>query len=130
MIIYYVVVTFWLFLTVPNAVENLVVPTRNTSSLTVEWAAPADGEWEGYTVKLEGDGAPSPQTPNKDETTVTFTGLTAGTEYTVGVITTSGGQQSAKVEDTFYTSKYITRFSRVCVSVDCGESKSGSQILQ
>ena len=114
----------------PNAVENLVVPTRNTSSLTVEWAAPADGEWEGYTVKLEGDDAPSPQTPNKDATTVTFTGLTAGTEYTVGVITTSGGQQSAKVEDTFYTSKYITRFSRVCVSVDCGESKSGSQILQ
>ena len=113
----------------PYAVENLVVPTRNTSSLTVEWAAPADGEWEGYTVKLEGEGAPSTQTLDKDVTTATFTGLTAGTEYTVGVITTSGGQQSAKVEDTFYTSKYITRFYRVCLFVDCGESKSGSRTL-
>ena len=97
----------------PNAVENLDVPTITTSSLTVNWAAPADGEWEGYTVKLGGDGAPSTQTPNKDATTATFTGLTAGTKYTVGVITTSGGQQSAKVEGTFYSSKHVTRLSKV-----------------
>ena len=93
----------------PNSVENLAVPTITTSSLTIEWAAPADGEWEGYTVKLEGDGTPSIQTPNKNATTATFTGLTAGTEYTVGIVTTSGGQQSAKVEDTFYTSKHVMR---------------------
>ncbi|KAI0208495.1 hypothetical protein LSAT2_006817, partial [Lamellibrachia satsuma] len=97
------------FYTMPNAVENLVMPTRTTSSLTVEWAAPTDGGWEGYTVKLEGDGAPSPQTPNKDATTATFTGLTAGTEYTVEVVTTSGGQQSTKVEDTFYTKPNVPR---------------------
>ena len=104
----------WVFLTVPNAVENLVVPTRTISSLTVEWAAPTNGGWEGYTVKLEGDGAPPSQTPNKDATNATFTGLTAGTEYSVGVVTTSGGQQSTKVEGTFYTSKCVTRLCKVC----------------
>ena len=119
----------WLFLTVPNAVENLVMPTRTTSSLIIEWAAPTDGGWEGYTVKLEGDGAPSPQTYNKDATNATFTGLTAGTEYSVGVVTTSGGQQSTKVEDTFYTSKCVTRLCKVCLSENCGEYKSGRETL-
>ena len=130
-IIYYIVVTlmFWLFLSVPNEVENLAVPTRTTFLLTIEWAAPADGGWEGYTVKLEGNGAPSPQTPNKNATTATFTGLTAGTEYTVGVVTMSGGQQSTKVEDTFYTGKCMTRLCKICFLEDCGKYESRRQIL-
>ena len=102
----------------PNAVENLVVSTRTTSSLTVEWAGPTDGGWEGYTVKLVGDGAHPSQTLNKDATTATFTGLTAGTEYTVSVVTMVGNQQNTKVEDKLFTSKYITRFCKVCISED------------
>ena len=102
----------------PNAVENLVVSTRNTSSLTVKWAAPTDGGWEEYTAKLEGDGAPSQQTLNKHATTATFTGLTAGTEYTVSVVTMVGNQQNTKVADKLFTSKYITRFCKVCISKD------------
>ena len=35
----------------------------------------------------------------------TFTGLTAGTSYTVVVVTRSGDQQSDLLADTFYTSK-------------------------
>ena len=122
---------FLLYLSVPNEVENLSLPARTTSSLTIEWAAPADGGWEGYTVKLEGNGAPSSQTPNKNATTATFTGLMAGTEYTVEVVTTSGGQQSTKVEDTFYTCKCMTRLCKILFVFlkDCGEYKCRRQTL-
>ena len=46
------------------------------------------------------------ETPNKDATSVEFTGLTAGTQYTVKVFTVSGTAESAEVEGQFYTSKF------------------------
>ena len=101
-----VALSSYLFRTVPDAVRNLVVSARSNSSLTVGWDVPADGGLSGYSVTIKGDGATQTQNSDKDTTTHEFTSLTAGTEYTVSVFTVSGNQQSAKVEDTFYTSKY------------------------
>ena len=75
------------------------------SSLILTWDAPDVGGLTKYRVTLEGDNRVKTQTPDKDTTTVVFTGLTAGTEYTAGLVTLSGDQQSAKVEDVVYTSK-------------------------
>ena len=90
----------------PNAPGNLTVLYRTGRSLTVNWDAPAVGTLTGYSVTLSGNGTIKTQTIGNDTTTSAFTGLTAGTEYTVGVVTVSGDQQSAdEVNNTFYTSK-------------------------
>ena len=47
----------------------------------------------------------SEQTLGKDVTSVTFTGLTAGTQYTVKVVTVSAGTDTAEVTGQFWTSK-------------------------
>ena len=72
-----------------------------TTGLRVKWTAPA-GDWTGYKVTLDGG---NEQTLGKDDTSVTFTGLTAGTQYTVKVVTVSAGTDTAEVTGQFYTSK-------------------------
>ena len=85
--------------------QNLNVLVSTVSSLILTWDAPDVGGLTKYRVTLKGDNTVKTQTPDKDTTTVVFTGLTAGTEYTAGVVTLSGDQQSAKVEDVVYTSE-------------------------
>lgn len=85
---------------------ELVVSGRSTTSLTVGWDAPAVGGLTGYTVTLDGDDPPPAQTPAKGTRTATFTGLKAGSEYTVRVITKKEDELGAKVENTFYTGIY------------------------
>ena len=45
------------------------------------------------------------KSPSKEATSVEFTGLVAGTQYTVQVFTLSGGPSSVKTEDKFCTRK-------------------------
>ena len=94
-----------IFLTAPGSVKNIDLSDSSPSKLTVEWGAPS-GSVKGYTVILEGDDGAHPAEARDESTrSATFNGLSAGTEYTVGVVTLSGDQQSAKVEMKFYTSK-------------------------
>ena len=80
--------------------------SRTGRSLTLNWDAPAVGTLTGYSVTLSGNGTIKTQTHGNDTTTSAFTGLTAGTEYTVGVVTVSGDQQSAdEVKGKFYISE-------------------------
>ena len=51
------------------------------------------------------DGNVETKSPQKEETSVGFTVLAAGTQYTVRVFTLSGGPASVKMEGKFYTSK-------------------------
>ena len=86
---------------------GLVLATAcSPSSLSVEWGIP-DGSLKGYNVTLEGDDGAHPS-EQRDENTAraTFNGLSAGTEYTVRVVTLSGDQQSEPAEYKFYTSTY------------------------
>ena len=89
--------------TVPIAVTNLALESRTTSSLKVKWTA-SSGIWTGYTVILVGETVQT-KSPPKEATSVEFTGLVAGTQYTVRVFTLSGGPSSVKTEDKFFTRK-------------------------
>ena len=75
--------------------------SATTTSLTVQWTAPT-GEWTGYTVTIDGG---NEQTLGKDDTSVEYTGLTPGKQYTVKVGTVSAGTNTAEVTGQFYTSK-------------------------
>ena len=93
-----------IFITAPGKVENIVASARSLSSLTVVWGAPSGGV-NGYTVTLEGnDGAHPAEVRDEKTTKATFNSLSAGTEYTVRVVTLSGDQQSETAENKFYTS--------------------------
>ena len=91
----------------PYPAQNLTVLLSTVSSLIVTWDAPDVGGLTKYRVTLNGEDTMKTQTPDKDTTTVVFTGLTAGTEYTAGLVTLSGDQQSTKVEDIVYTGKWV-----------------------
>ena len=90
---------------VPYRAKKFTVLDSTVSSLILTWDAPDVGGLTQYRVTLGRDNTVKTQTPYKDTTTVVFTGLTAGTEYTVRLFTLNVDQQSAKVEDVVYTSK-------------------------
>ena len=95
-----------IFLTAPGTTEIITLTARSPSSLAVQWSKPPGGV-KGYNVTLEGeDGAHPAEQRDEDTTSATFNGLSAGTEYTVRVITLSGDQQSEPAEYKFYTSTY------------------------
>ena len=102
----------------PYPAQNLKVLVSTVSTLIFTWDAPDVGGLTKYRVTLEGDNTVKTQTPDKDTTTVVFTGLTAGTEYTAGLVTLSGDQQSAKVEDVVYTSKSADALFLLLASVE------------
>ena len=91
----------------PNVPRTLHELSTTGQSLTVSWDAPSDGALTGYSVKLEGGDKSQNQTHGKDTRTAAFIGLTAGTKYSVVVVTVSGDQQSAE-QYTLYTSKHDT----------------------
>ena len=95
-----------IFMTAPGMAEKVVASARSPSLMTVGWDAPSGGV-KGYTVSLEDDDGAHPAEQRDESTrTATFKGLTAGTEYTVRVVTLSGDQQSETAEYKFYTSTY------------------------
>ena len=88
----------------PDVAWNLALATITTSSLTVTWDAPIGGV-TSYSVEI--DTVPSRKTIySSAERTATVDGLTAGTQYTVVVISVSGEQHSEPLYGTFFTSKF------------------------
>ena len=67
---------------------------------------PASGLVETYNVELKNMTGPKKQVSAGSLRTATFTGLEAGTHYTVVMVTSSGDQEGEEVEEIFYTSKY------------------------
>jgi len=92
---------------VPGTVLNLAVPARTNSSMTVTWDAPSVGGETGYyNVTIKGTGTFKTESFDRKTTRAEFKDLTAGTAYTVSVVTVIGDLQSTVVERTFYTGKY------------------------
>ena len=91
----------------PHAPRNLSIETRTGSSLTVTWEPPMSGLLTEYRVYLTGVSGSDQIISTSGTRRTTFTGLTAGTSYTVVVVTRSGDQQSDPLADTFYTSKFF-----------------------
>ena len=91
--------------------------TATVDSLAASWTAPTHGAVTSYTVTLKEDTTTKDTKTGVTETTVTFDSLpddkklTAGTEYTVEVVSVagvlnSGGQSSdSPLSGNFYTSK-------------------------
>ena len=103
-----------MFCTEPNAPTGLTVTAATVNSLAVSWTAPTTGSVTSYTVTVkEKDSASIKETKTGDSgTAATFTGLTAGKEYTVAVVSvagvvSSGGQNSDPLSHDFYTSKLV-----------------------
>ena len=90
--------------TEPNAASN-VQATTTVDSLTATWVAPTTDSMTTYTVTLKKGSETKATTPGVSGTTTTFNSLSAGTEYTVVVVSVIGGQSSDPVEGKFYTSK-------------------------
>ena len=88
----------------PDVAWNLALATITTNSLTVTWDAPIGGV-TSYSVEIYT--VPSRKTIySSAERTATIDGLTAGTQYTVVVISVSGEQHSEPLYDSFFTSKF------------------------
>ena len=69
--------------------------TRTTDVITVTWTAPSSETFTGFKVTLDnGDNTRTTTTAN-DVTTVTFTGLTAGTRYGVLIATVNVDVESS-----------------------------------
>ena len=90
---------------VPNAARNMEATVGETS-LTLTWDAPVSGRVETYTAMLK-TGSGLKHTSNVTTSTATFTGLTAGKQYTVVVVTVCGDQISKPLENNFHTSTCI-----------------------
>ena len=91
-------------LSAPSDPKNLVVTARTVSTLTVTWDA-GDGDNTGFSASLQG-GTQHP-VDGGSTGTWTFSSLTAGQEYTVVVVTKSGGQTSGSITGTFRTGEYL-----------------------
>ena len=83
--------------------------TRNTSSLTVTWDAPIGGVMS-YSVEILTVPGARKSIYSNAERTATFDGLTAGTQYPIGVTAVSGDQQSEHLYDKFFTSMYAVSY--------------------
>ena len=82
-----------------------MVESRTAVTLTVTWAAPDVGTFTGYKVTAREGVNVKTETPSKDATSVVMTGLTAGTEYSVEIVTVNNLDESSVLTDTASTCK-------------------------
>ena len=96
----------------PNPATNLVVSSVTADGVDIEWTAPKIGRYTKFEVTIkDGSSVVMTDTPAKETTTSEFTGLEAGKEYTVTVVTVNGdgkgARKSTPITKTFATSAYI-----------------------
>lgn len=92
---------------VPEAAQNLKVDVGTVHSLTVTWNVPMSGGLTGYTVNVKEKTGSEQTIQGNAPRIVTFNGgLSAGTQYTVILVTVSGDQNSKPTQKTFHTSKF------------------------
>ena len=92
-----------MFVLEPNAAKISGATVKETT-MPVSRNQPSGGV-EIYEIQLnEKSGSKQRITP-KSTTRATFNGLTPGTQYTVVLVTVSGGQRSTTSKKAFYTSK-------------------------
>ena len=95
-----------IFFAVPSPPSDLEVTIRTADALTVTWTATESEMFTGYKVTVgEGENVKT-ETPAKDVTSVEFTGLTAGTEYTVTLVSRNNEDESSALTDTASTREF------------------------
>ena len=96
----------------PNPATNLVVSSVTADGVDIEWTAPTTGTYTNFQVTIkDGGSVVKTDTPTKETTTSVFTGLEAGKEYTVTVVTANGDGEDARkgtpITKTFATSTFV-----------------------
>ena len=99
----------------PGVATKLEAKSRTVSSLTVLWDAPLSGDVTEYRIKLRDKQGTETTVRGRATRTSTFTGLAAGTMYTVVLVTVSGDQQSEVLQSNFYTSKCLKPNICICL---------------
>ncbi|KAI0235806.1 Fibronectin [Lamellibrachia satsuma] len=102
------------FYTKPNMAENLMVDLRTLSSLIVTWDAPKSTIVEAYAVSIRGLPETEHTMSGRANRKATFDGLTAGTRYTVSVLSVSGDMTSDNLEEQFYTNETCAHETSGC----------------
>ena len=97
----------------PNPAQKIARSQVSTNSLSVTWHAPASGDYTSYIVSLAGSAGSETIIQKGASRSHTFGFLVAGTQYTVEIIVRAGDQQSSKVVEQFYTSKYAYHLNMV-----------------
>ena len=87
----------------PSSPTGLLVETKTVDSITVTWTAPDSEMFTGYKVTLEEGGNVKTETIAKDVTSVELTALTAGTEYSVTLVTVNNQDESYELTETAST---------------------------
>ena len=99
----YIYVFYNSFSIVPSSPTGLSVGTTTMDSITVTWTAPDSEMFTGYKVTLEEGDNVKTETPAKDASSVEITGLTAGTEYSVRLVTVNNQDESDELTETAST---------------------------
>ncbi|XP_060695157.1 receptor-type tyrosine-protein phosphatase eta [Hemiscyllium ocellatum] len=89
------------FTTVPNAVTNVTLVSRNTTSITLRWNRQSDYKAE-YRYKVETIGDPSSNSTVNDES-ITVVDLNPGTKYTFRVLTLAGDGTASDLDTVSFT---------------------------
>ena len=92
-------------------VVNLVASSRTNDSLSFAWDAPVNCTPSGYNVTLWSVDTSQPLSVDRATTSQTFHGLTAGTQYTVGIDALC--EEGARMNITAYTGQFRIVFSYV-----------------
>ena len=87
----------------PSPPTGLLVETRTVDSITVTWTAPGSEMFTGYKVTMQEGGNVKTETTAKDAKSVEITGLTAGTEYSVTLVTVNNLDESGVLTETAST---------------------------
>ncbi|ELU16972.1 hypothetical protein CAPTEDRAFT_214890, partial [Capitella teleta] len=90
--------------TKPESALNLQLETSTSNTLVVQWEEPSTGSYDEFLVRIQGHGE-AQKILNSNQRTYKkeFDNLSAGTEFTMEVITVSHGQHSTATTDKFYT---------------------------
>ncbi|GCC29159.1 hypothetical protein chiPu_0007596 [Chiloscyllium punctatum] len=95
--------------TIPNAVTNIILVNRNTTSITLRWDRQSDYKAE-YRYKVETIGDPSSNSTVSNEST-TVVDLNPGTKYTFRLLTLAGDETASDpVTISFTTGKETAQY--------------------
>ncbi|XP_077999957.1 uncharacterized protein LOC144452687 [Glandiceps talaboti] len=91
--------------TLPNPPSSLTIGSYTSTSIPISWSQPSVGDHDGYTIYYSpADGASSAVTNiGSSSTSYSLSGLTAGREYFISVVTRSANMRSARVSETQIT---------------------------
>ena len=79
---------------------------RTAEALTITWTAPESEMFTGYKVTVSDGDNVKTETPAKEATSVEVTGLTAGMDYTITLVSRNSEDESSALTETASTREF------------------------